>query len=207
MAYPGGMSSVRNPVGPQPPSVYWRRRALVLLGLIAIIVIIVLIVTRPAASPGQQTPSPSPTATGGSAAGSGNEEELCNPAAIVIEPLTDNNPYPAGVQPLISMRITNTGSSGCTLDVGTAEQYYAIVSGSDPIWNSRDCQTDSTSRLFVLEPNEPATTTPLPWDRTRSSPNTCSSPRPEVVAAGSTYRLSVSLGDIEAASDLAFILN
>ena len=38
------MSTIRTPVGPQPPSVYWRRRLVVLLALIAVIVVIVLII-------------------------------------------------------------------------------------------------------------------------------------------------------------------
>jgi hypothetical protein len=108
---------------------------------------------------------------------------------------------------MISMRITNTGRSACTLDVGTAQQEYVIVSGSDPIWNSRDCQTESAPLDRVLQPNEPLTSNPFPWDRTRSSTSTCGTARPEVIAAGSTYRLSVKLGDLTSASDAAFILD
>lgn len=199
------MSTVRNPVGPQPPSVYWRRRALVLLGLLAIIVVIVLIVVRPGAeNTGTQTPAPTtapsntPVAT--------DEGDPCNPAVIQLTPITDATNYPADVQPLISMSIVNTGSVACTLDVGTAEQAYFIVSGSDPIWNSRDCQTGGDSLERLLEPNEPLTTTPFAWDRTRSSADTCGTSRPEVIAGGATYRLSVALGDIES-EDTPFLLD
>ena len=202
------MSSVRNPVGPQPASVYWRRRIFALLGLVAVIVVIVLIVTSLQGGGGGATPSPTPTGTTSSAPqGSGEEEDACNPGVILIEPITDSNRYAAGVQPQISMRITNTGSSACTLDVGTSQQYYAIVSGSDPIWNSRDCQTDSESLDLVLEPNKPVTSTPFPWDRTRSSTTTCGAARPEVAAGGFTYRLDVMLGDLTSAGDVAFILD
>lgn len=200
------MSTVRNPVGPQPPSVYWRRRLLVLLGLIAVIVIIVLIVVRPGAeNTGNETPAP--TAEPSETAVSGEEGEACNPAVIQIEPITDSASYAAGVQPLISMSITNTGSVACTLDVGTSEQVYYIVSGSDPIWNSRDCQQGGEAFEQLLEPNTPLTTQPFGWDRTRSAPDTCASSRPEVIAGGATYRLSVALGAIESAEDTPFILN
>jgi hypothetical protein len=178
----------------------------VLLGLIAIIVIVVLIVSRPPALEGQNTPSPSPTTTEQPPVGTGDEDDPCSPAVISIEPLTDATEYAAGVQPQISMRITNTGSSACTLDVGTAAQEYSIVSGSDPIWNSRTCQTEETSLALVIEPNTPLTTEPFAWDRTRSDPGTCTSARPEVIAGGATYRLSVKLGDLESASDAPFIL-
>ncbi|MGB3909006.1 MAG: hypothetical protein WBL06_00855 [Pseudolysinimonas sp.] len=200
------MSTVRNPVGPQPPSVYWRRRLLVLLGLIAVVVIIVLIIARPGAeNTGRETPAPSNSASSTPAAG--EEGDPCNPAVIQLEPVTDAATYASGVQPQISMSITNTGSVACTLDVGTAEQAYFIVSGSDPIWNSRDCQQNATSLEMELEPNEPLTTTPFAWDRTRSAADTCAAARPEVIAGGATYRLSVTLGDIESAEDTPFILN
>ncbi len=52
------MSTIRNPVGPQPANVYWKRRAFVLLGLIAIIVIIVLIVVGGNRG---ETPQPNPS--------------------------------------------------------------------------------------------------------------------------------------------------
>jgi hypothetical protein len=200
------MSSVRNPVGPQPPSVYWRRRLLVLLGLIAVVVIIVLIIVRPGGeNTGNSTPTPSTTPSNTAVAG--EEGEPCNPAVIQLEPITDATTYTSGVQPQISMTITNTGSVACTLDVGTAEQGYFIVSGSDPIWNSRDCQQNAASLEMELEPNEPLTTQPFAWDRTRSAPDTCATGRPEVIAGGATYRLSVALGDIESAEDTPFILN
>jgi hypothetical protein len=200
------MSTVRNPVGPQPPSVYWRRRLLVLLGLIAVIVIIVLIVARPGAeNTGNETPTPSSAPT--NTAPPAEEGEACNPAVIQLEPITDATSYASGVQPMISMSITNTGSVACTLDVGTAAQAYFIVSGSDPIWNSRDCQQGGDSLERLLEPNTPLTTTPFPWDRTRSAPDTCGTGRPEVIAGGATYRLSVTLGEIESAEDTPFILN
>jgi hypothetical protein len=200
------MSTVRNPVGPQPPSVYWRRRLLVLLGLIAVIVIIVLIVARPGGdNTGNGTPVPSDTPT--NTAPPAEEGESCNPAVIELEPITDAASYASGVQPMISMSITNTGSVACTLDVGTAAQAYFIVSGSDPIWNSRDCQQGGDSLERLIEPNTPLTTAPFPWDRTRSAPDTCGTGRPEVIAGGATYRLSVTLGDIESAEDTPFILN
>ena len=200
------MSSVRNPVGPQPPAVYWRRRLLVLLGLVAVVVIIVLIVVRPGAeTPGQETPKPTTESSNTPAAV--DEGDPCNPAAIVIQPLTDSTDYAPGVQPMISMSITNTGAVACTFDVGTAEQTYSIVSGSDPIWNSRDCQQDAESFEMTLEPGKAVTTTPFAWDRTRSAADTCTASRPEVIAGGATYRLSVALGDVKSAEDAPFILN
>ncbi len=200
------MSSVRNPVGPQPPAVYWRRRLLVLLGLVAVIVIIVLIIVRPGSeNTGRETPTPA--ATSSNTAAPVEEGEACNPAVIQLQPITDASSYAAGVTPMISMSITNTGSGACTFDVGTAAQAYYIVSGSDPIWNSKDSQTGGEPFEQLLEPNVPITTTPFAWDRTRSAPDTCGASRPAVVAGGATYRLSVAVGEVESTSDVPFILN
>lgn len=197
------MSTIRRPVGPQPAAVYWRRRAVVLLGLVALVVVIVLLVVgRPGASTPTPTPDPTPSASSAGAAASA----ACDPAVVLVEPVTDATSYAAGITPLLSMRITNRGAAPCTLDVGTAAQVYLVTSGSDQIWDSRDCQTAPESLELELEPNTPVTSTPFPWDRTRSSTSTCDGSRPEVIAGGATYRLSVQLGDIAGVGDSAFLL-
>lgn len=201
------MSTLRSPVGPLPPSVYWRRRILVLLGLAAVVAVIVLLVIgRGVGEPSEgktQTPAPTdspapsgtPSPTFTSAAGG----EACNPAQIGLVAVTDSNSYASGVQPMISMQITNAGSAPCTFDVGTAAQEYLITSGNDRIWSSKDCQTEPQSSPQVLEPGVTLSTTPFPWDRTRSSTGTCDGSRPAAVAGpdGPTYRLQVKLGTVE----------
>jgi hypothetical protein len=208
------MSTLRSPVGRQPPSVYWRRRLLVLLGLIAVIVVIVLIVVRPGQTPSagpSNSPSPStsgspsgtPTPTFTSAAGG----EACNSGQIAIAAITDSNTYASGVQPALSMSITNIGAAPCTFDVGTAAQEYIITSGTDRIWSSKDCQTGAVANPVVLAPGVEQRTTPFAWDRTRSSTDTCNTTRPAAVAGpdGPTYKLQVKLGDIES-TETAFRL-
>lgn len=206
------MSTLRNPVGPQPPSVYWRRRLIVLLGLVAVVVVILLIVFRPGAGGSEAGPTPPSGDPSGTPSTTptfeaSDPEELCDPSVIRLEPVTDSGSYAAGVMPQISMRITNTSSAPCTFDVGTAQQEYLIMSGSDRIWSSRDCQTEPANLPQVLEPNETLSTTPFPWDRTRSSEGTCDQERTEVIAGGATYRLSVSLGEATSESDVPFLLN
>jgi hypothetical protein len=199
------MSTLRTPVGPQPPSVYWRRRLVVLLGLLAIVVIIVLIVVRPGGeNVGQETPKPTDTASNEPSAPpvAGGD---CNPATLVIEPIVDAGSYQAGQQPQLSVQLTNTGSSPCTLSVGADQLVFSIVSGSDPIWTSSDCLTTPAFEV-ELQPGQPLPNNPIAWDRTRSSPDTCDSSRPEVVAGGATYRLGVTLGTAESEIDAPFLL-
>lgn len=204
-AYPGGMSTPQP--GRQPASVYRRRRVVVGLAALAVIVVIVLLFWPRGGSGDEKTnsggTSPKPSASQTSDA----DPAACDPAAITVTPKTDKDSYAAGENPMISMEIVNTGAAACVLQVGTDVQLYEIVSGSDPIWNSRDCQTESTPATIVVEPNVPQSTTPFPWGRVRSAPDNCGDDRPQVAAGGATYRLSVSLGDVKSADDVPFLLN
>jgi len=190
------MSTIKNPVGPQPPSVYWRRRLLLLLVLVAVIVVVVLIIVRPGSG------SPTPHATGSNTASapasngatSGSSATACDPSVITLTPVTDAASYAAGVQPMLSMSITNSGASACTFDVGTDAQVYLITSGSDQIWSSKDCQTAPAANKQVLQPGKVLSTTPFAWDRTRSSTTTCTGNRPQVTAGGASYHLTVQVG-------------
>jgi len=205
------MSTFRNPVGPQPPAVYWRRRLILGLGLLAVIVVVVLIIVRPGAGeektpnvdPSASTqpsdePDPSPSFTG--------DAKSCDPSVVALTAVTDADSYSAEQQPMISMKITNTGAAPCSYDVGTGAQEYLIMSGSDRIWSSKDCQTSPTEDVRVLEPGVELSTTAFPWDRTRSATDTCEQSRPAVIAGGATYRLTVKLGEAES-KDTPFLLN
>ena len=196
------MSTIRTPVGPQPPGVYWKRRAMVLLGLIAIVIIIVLIVARPGSgTPAATTKTPTPTATTAAEGAT-----ACDPADIQLTAITDKNGYDAGETPLISMSITNTGLTACTINAGTDAQEYVILSGSEQYWSSRDCQANAAPTETTLQPGVPQSTNPFPWDRTRSATTTCEATRPAVAAGGASYHLTVKLGDLESADSKQFVL-
>jgi cytoskeletal protein RodZ len=192
-AYPKRMSTLRTPVGPQPPSVYWKRRAMVLLGLVAVIVVIVLIVNRPPAD--QSAPLPQSSST--KSADEPVTLPECDPEDIALTAETDQTTYASDEEPQIAMTITNTSATDCTFNVGTDVQEYRVTSGSDRIWSSKDCQTGATAAEVTLAAGVPQETTPFPWDRTRSSTSTCDSDRPEVTGGGASYFLTVYLGDLK----------
>jgi hypothetical protein len=203
------MSTIRNPVGPQPANVYFRRRLIVLGGLVAVIVIILLIVFAPKGGdekPGaSETPKPT---TSSSAPPVSADPSACDPAVISLEAITDAGSYPSGVNPLISMRITNNGAAACTLNVGTDVQEYKITSGNDEIWTSKDCQANPAENEILIEPgaDNAQSTTPFAWDRTRSSADTCDGTRPGVTGGGASYHLTVLLGDVESEETKQFLL-
>lgn len=202
------MSTIRNPVGPLPPQVYWRRRLVVGVGALAVLLVIVLIIVRPGSAEPADQPNPEPQTTA-TAEPSDAEAAIgpCKPNQVEVTPVTDASSYAAGAQPLLSLTLLNTGSVACTLQAGSDVQSYVIMSGSDRIWASTDCQDPGVPAEVTLQPGEPLSSAPFPWSRTRSTPGDCGSERPQVTAGGATYRLSVSVGEFASDGDVPFILN
>ena len=209
------MSTFRTPVGPQPSRVYWRRRLVLALGLVAVIIIVILIVNRPgggtpAATQATQAADgaipPTAAASAGPTAKPG-ETVPCDPTMVTVEPTTDAPAYDAGVAPVLSFNLTSRMTNPCTISAGSDLQEFVITSGNDRIWSSRDCQLDPVAATATLLPGVPFAGTPITWDRTRSSTETCETERPPVNAGGATYRLEVNVGDATSAGPQPFLLN
>jgi hypothetical protein len=210
------MSSIKHPVGPQSSKVYWRRRVVVGLGLLFVLVIIFLIIVRPGAGASQPdgaakvagSTAASTDAPGGTVPDAAAGPTKCDPAQVQVEATTDAVTYEPGLRPQLSLSITNTGSTPCIINAGTAQQVFTISSGQDVYWKSTDCQTERSDADVTLKPNVPvSSTTPIIWDRIRSSPDTCgSSTRPAAPAGGSSYHLAVAVDGIEAPTPKQFIL-
>jgi len=205
------MSTFRNPVGPQSSKTYWRRRLVVILGLVAVIVVIALIAFRPGtdkpasnAADTEKTNSAVPTSSGAPA----DASTECAEGVVQVVPITDADSYGADQQPLLSLSITNTGTAACTFNAGSDVQEYVITSGEEKIWSSKDCQTAPVANAAVLEPGVAVTTTPFAWDRTRSSTDTCeTTDRPAVTAAGASYHLDVTINGVASTDSKQFLLN
>ncbi len=201
------MSTFRNPVGPQPSSVYWRRRIVVGLALLAVIVIVLLLLFQPKGSPTEpsganSTKTPNPTVT----SAPHDASTPCAAGTVEITAATDKNSYDAGENPVMTLSMKNNGAVACTINAGTTQQDYAITSGSEKYWDSRDCQSEAVDLPVVLQPNQSKSFAPVTWDRTRSSPSTCGDARDPVPAGGASYHLIITLGDIKS-NDVQFILN
>jgi hypothetical protein len=226
--HPGGATNDR-----LPASVYRRRRLFVLLGVLAMIGIIALVIWKPGSSSGRSTDvtaatsTPVPSAAATDTADSGgagaeaeatptptpaetgvNEDGTCKPSAVKVEALTDASTYAAGVNPQLSLSVTNTGTQPCRLNVGTSQQVFTITSGSDQYWTSTDCQKDPADAEVDLEPGKTVTSsTPITWDRTRSSADSCDGERDQAPAGGASYHLKTSVAGVESATSKQFILN
>lgn len=197
---------------------------MVLLGLLLVIVAVVLLIWRPwsgsdaapvasptptetplptiyPSSPAVGTPVPDATAT--EAAG----PAACTPATVTLSAVTDASSYAADAIPQLSLTMTNTGSVDCVINAGTSQQVFTITSGSDTIWKSTDCQSESSDLEILLTAGQTVNGSAIPWDRTRSSPDTCAGGREAVVAGGAAYNLSVSVGTITSTAATQFLLN
>jgi hypothetical protein len=220
------MSTFKNPVGPQPSKVYWRRRLIVGLALLAVIVVVVLLFVRPgadqtspdtagdtsdttatAAPDSSAEPDPAASTTPDTGAEGDAADGTCDPADVAVEAKTDAATYAAGVNPMLSLSVTNTGTEACVMNVGTDVQEYRITSGEELIWSSKDCQEAPVALQQELAPGVPVDSTPFGWDRTRSDAAACDAERTQVTGEGASYHLSVLIDGVESESTKQFVLN
>lgn len=130
------------------------------------------------------TPEPSPTLA------------VCGAGAVTVSAVTDKQSYAAGEKPKLSIHLVNEGDEECVINVGTAAQAFVVASGTDTWWRSTDCQKKPSDQIVKLEPGRVVeSVSPLQWDRTRSSVDTCEGDRPS--AQPGYYNLTVTVGGIE----------
>lgn len=200
-----GMSTFRTPVGPETPTVYWRRRLVVGIGAIAVIVIILLIVFAPKGSkaPVADTATPKSSSSPVSSNASGTAP-ACAAADLVITATTDKPKYTVEEQPQFGFTIENKGAAACTATAGSDVQEFVVTSGNDVVWSSKDCQTTPTPATTVIKPGDKVSGGPVPWDRTRSSTKTCDATRTPVAAG--FYHITVTVNGVKSAESPQFQL-
>lgn len=145
------------------------------------------------------TPSPTESATAAAIA-------PCTTSDISVLAVTDKDSYGSGELPKLSITLSNEGDEPCLMNVGTTTQKFEITSGSDVWWRSTDCQTESSDQVVQIAAGQTVSSaTPLEWNRTRSSVDSCdATDRPKALPG--SYHLAVSIGGIEAADTRYFQL-
>lgn len=207
-------------------AVYRRRRLAVLLGAVLIVAVVAagiwLLVARPWANAASE-PKPEPTVSSTPRATSTDAGETpsaepsagettgpvaCEAKDIVVEAVTDADSYEPGVLPQLSISLTNTGATDCTLDVGSATQKFTVASGDDVWWRSTDCQENPSSMVATLAAGATVVSKePVVWDRTRSSVETCAQEnRPRAPGGGASYHVGVEIGGFPAAATKQILL-
>lgn len=176
---------------------------------------------EPSPAPSASTspkPSESPTADASTEPASPAPEETdaeappaivaCAAQDIVVAAVTDADTYAEGVLPQISISLTNTGPTDCTMDVGSTTQAFTVMSGSDVWWRSTDCQEEPSSMIATLSAGTTVTSKePVTWDRTRSSVETCAEEnRQRAPGGGASYHVEVSIGGFSSAMTKQILL-
>ena len=153
----------------------------------------------PSPSATERTPPPEPIATSTAAA--------CTAKQVTVDAVTDQSTYPSGQLPKLSIRLTNHGTAGCTMNVGTTQQVLTVTSGSDTWWRSTDCQSEPSDMVVLIAAGQTVTSAqPVEWDRTRSAVSSCGGDRPRAPGGGASYHLKVSIGGITSSQSAQFLL-
>jgi hypothetical protein len=196
------------PVGPEPTSTYWMRRAVVLaLALVPVVLAVSLLggsaeedrltgvpgppaaTTEPRRSVEPSAAPPSPTAAA---------VATCAAEALEVEATAGEASYRVGADPRLTLRVTNTGDAPCTADLGQANVELLVHSGRDRIWSSDDCAPGGDAAATTLQPGK-AVTQRVTWDGRRSRPG-CTGDKER--AQPGTYRVTGRVGERTAQGDI-----
>ena len=190
-----------SPSGRQPASVYRRRRitvaviALLLIGLLGWGVSFALSALGGNERDGQGSQAQESREPGDDlpSAGSGQPEGMCDAGQVEVSASTDQNSYTADKSPVLVLTVKNTSEADCELNVGTSQQEFLVMSGSDRIFSTTDCAETGEDVILEFKAGQEESAR-FTWQRERSAPG-CKAvnvqPRP------GTYRFTAILGDIE----------
>ena len=194
---------------------YWRRRAVLLLGLV-----VFLLLTKSCVGSGSPsktalvrptptstlTPTPTPTSTATPTSSpiptvvptptpttaTPVAIPSCTDAALAVTTSTDAPIYAVTATPKLTMSIKNRSATACRRDLGSGAVELLVSSGSDRVWSSDDCSVGKGVALATL-PSGGSQAVALTWSGKRSVPG-CRGSREQVKAG--TYRVVARVGTL-----------
>jgi hypothetical protein len=193
------MSSLMHPVGPEPASVYWRRRIIVIIGILVVLGLLWWLISpggssAPASSSASPTPLPTLTSAAPTTSASPSTSVSGAPCAdtdITVSVTTDQQTYSVGGPVEFVMKISNTGTVPCVRDVGTLANTFVITSGGFDVWNSDACSSGDESQEEEIPAGE-AFAVKGTWDGTVTA-NGCENATP---AEAGAYQVEASNGEV-----------
>jgi hypothetical protein len=207
---------MRLTVGPLSPTVYWRRRAVVLGGLLCVVLLVVYACSgtpapksadpstaaataaasaSPEASP---TPSPltpivdgeqSPSPTLETSKAAATQTGPCTDAEMSVTPVPDAATARRGAPVKFTLKIRNVSTRSCARDVGADMQELYLQQGAVKVWSSDACDPRHGSDVLTFAPGREAAYYVM-WD---GKANTQGCANRQAPAAG-TYQLVGRLG-------------
>jgi hypothetical protein len=186
------MSSLLRPVGHLPPSVYWVRRALVLVVFLALVFVLIRVIgggsdpkNSAASGPDQSpstAPSVAPTSTPtpeGKTSKTTKTSETPKTSATPKDVKCEGNDVSIDVVPV--SRTLASGNSlnlviqlsavrdGCKAAVDPSELSVTVTSGTDQIWSTEDCEKAIPRATLVLAKGKQSSAI-VSWNGRRSRP-------------------------------------
>ena len=129
---------------------------------------------------------------------------VCDLSLVTVAAATDKPVYGAEEKPLLTMTITNGGTAPCEVNVGTSQMEYVVMSGSDRIFSSKDCQAGSEDLVKTIQPGKSETAN-FPWQRNRTLEG-CAAISAKPGAGGAYYTFEARLGN-KSSTKAVFQLN
>lgn len=163
-----------NPIGPEPASVYWVRRAALILVVLTLVVALIWMARSifGSGSNGETSSADSgTTSTEVTPEAVVAEEEVvvnaepvgCLDSAISVEATTDSGAYIVGAKPVLTLTIENQGTVPCLRDVGPKANELEVESGGYHVWSSDDCSNNKKARVVTLKPGDKVQST-ITWN-------------------------------------------
>ncbi|MEV8374164.1 hypothetical protein AB0P21_15590 [Kribbella sp. NPDC056861] len=187
------MSSLLRPVGHLPPSVYWVRRALVLVVFLALVFVLIRVIgggsdpKNSAASGPDQDPSTAPSVVptstptpGGKTAGKTSKasetpkssetpkDVKCKGGDVSIEVVPVSRTLASGNSLNLVLQLSAV-RDGCKAAVDPSELSLTVTSGTDQIWSTEDCEKAIPRATLVLAKGKQSTAV-ITWNGRRSRP-------------------------------------
>ncbi len=205
-----------NPVGPEDPSIYWRRRAVVVL-VVSVVVWLAWMGVGAAlgsSDDGAQAAQPSPSPSFGLSLAGGDgvdpnagDSDLeagaegpvpspggpCRDSDVVVSAQPDAASVAKGQGLGLTLTVGNAGSVACTRDVGAAANELTISADAALVWSSDHCNPSDAVNELLLEAGE-SWSTSMTWTGTTSTPG-CAADQPQV--ASGDYDLVARNGAVE----------
>lgn len=221
------MNSLRHPVGPEPPSVYWKRRAIVVGAVLLVLIGLIMLWPSggssntsaasspsprpsasggpsPAASPkssGSAAPSPTSSVTASASASavpSTTAVTDCKDSEISVATAVDTEAPKAGSEVTFTMTIANNSGAPCKRDVGAAVNRIEVTSGGYHVWASDDCSPGGPNQVETI-PAGQAFAVQAVWPGTVTQTG-C--PTPQQKSQPGTYAVTGTNGDVTGTSTM-----
>lgn len=196
------MSSLLNPVGPEPASVYWRRRIIVILGVLVVLGLLWWLISPGGSSaPASSSATPSalptlvtmtPSASSSASPSASVSGAPCLDSDIAVTVTTEQQAYTIGNPVAFVMKISNTGTAPCTRDVGPAANTFSVTSGGFDVWSSDACTGTGESQEEEIPAGE-AFAVKGTWDGTVTSNGCGASATP---AQAGAYQVEAKNGTV-----------